>query len=315
MSRVFITDYIDNPDVEKKILGSNLSATKSKEIEVLLVWHEKINAEYLDQFPNLKGVVRYGVGIDGIDLEAIKERGLVFCNTPDYGTDEVSDTALAMMLTLLRGVFAYNHFSKGYYDTWQENTISSLRRTSELTLGVIGAGRIGTALMRKSKELNMKIIFFDPYLDAGYEKAISVKRANSLNELLEQSDVVSIHTPLNNETKGMVSSSFISKMKKGSILINTARGEIIENLDIIYYALKNKILSSVALDVLPEEPPSASDLINLWRQDDPEIAHKIIINPHSAYYSMDSYEEMRSKAAENSNRILNNIKPLNLITK
>ena len=74
-------------------------------------------------------------------------------------------------------------------------------------------------------------------------------------------------------------------------------------------------LSSVALDVLPEEPPSASDLINLWRQDDPEIAHKIIINPHSAYYSMDSYEEMRSKAAENSNRILNNIKPLNLITK
>jgi C-terminal binding protein len=314
MAKVFVTDYIDDLAIEKKILGHNVSFEGTKETEVLLVWHEKIDKAYLDKFPNLKGVVRYGVGFDTINLEDIRDRGLFFCNTPDYGTDEVSDTALAMMLMLLRGVSEYDKFARNLYDSWQENTIARLRRLSELRLGVIGAGRIGTALMRKVKAIGMKIVFFDPYKDSGYEKAIGVERTYNLNELLATSDVVSIHTPLNEETRDFVDESFINNMKQNSILINTCRGEVVKDLDLIYDSLLVGKISGVALDVLSDEPPIQSKLIKAWRDLDNDLSHKILINPHTSYYSIESYYDMRSKAAENAKRILDNVRPINIIT-
>ncbi len=313
MTQVFITDYIDNPSIEKKVLGNSVSIENIADVEVLLVWHEHITGEYLDQFPKIKGVVRYGVGFDKIDLREIQNRGLVFCNTPDYGTDEVSDTALAMMLSLVRGVFAYDVFSRAYSDTWQENTIARLRRVSGLTLGVVGAGRIGTALMRKAKVLGMNIVFYDPYKDSGYEKAIGVSRCYDLSEFLAQCDVVSMHTPLTSETRAMVDENFINSMKQGSILINSSRGEVVKDLDVVYKALKSEKLSALALDVLPDEPPIDCALIRAWRNHDRELAHRIIINPHTAYYTQESYIEMRVKAAENAKRILDGVEPLNII--
>lgn len=313
MAQVFITDYIDNPNLEQEILGDSVSIESNMDTEVLLVWHEHIDGKYLDQFPKIKGVVRYGVGFDNIDLEEIKNRGLVFCNTPDYGTDEVSDTALAMMLSLLRGVFAYDMFSRGYSNTWQENTITKLRRVSRLTLGVLGAGRIGTALMRKAKALGMNIVFYDPYKDSGYEKAIGVNRHYNLLEFLEQCDVVSLHTPLTLETRAMVDKNFIDSMKQGAILINSSRGEVVKDLDVIYEALKSEKLYAVALDVLPDEPPIDCELIKAWRSYDKKLAHRIIINPHTSYYTQDSYIEMRVKAAENAKRIIEGVRPLNII--
>lgn len=94
MSYVYITDYVENPDIEKKVLGNSISKKINKDVKVLLAWHKKIDSSYLDNFPNLVGIVRYGVGIDSIDLEEIKKRKLILCNTPDYGVDEVSDTAV-----------------------------------------------------------------------------------------------------------------------------------------------------------------------------------------------------------------------------
>jgi len=313
MAQIYITDYIDNPDLEQEVLGSRVSIENNTDTEVLLVWHEHINKQYLDQFPKIKGVVRYGVGFDNIDLEEIKSRGLVFCNTPDYGTDEVSDTALAMMLSLLRGVFAYDVFSRNYTDTWQENTIDNLRRVSGLTLGVVGAGRIGTALMRKAKALGMNIMFYDPYKDSGYEKAIGVNRCYDLSEFLVQCDVISMHTPLTSETRSMVDENFIDNMKQDSILINSSRGEVVKDLDVIYKALKSEKLSAVALDVLPDEPPIDCKLIRAWRGHDKELAHRIIINPHTSYYTQESYIEMRIKASENAKRIIDGVEPLNII--
>lgn len=313
MGSVYITDYISQPDIEKKELGLLLSDNADDEVEVLLVWHQKINGDYLDQFPNLRGVVRYGVGFDAIDLEEIKRRGLVFCNTPDYGTDEVSDTALAMILNILRGVSKYNLFCKSYEETWQENTIPTLRRTSEVTLGVIGAGRIGTALILKSKALKMRIVFFDPYKVSGYEKSIGIERVFSLDDLLKVSDIISIHTPLTSETRGIVDSAFISKMKNGASLVNTARGEIIGDLDVLFEALKDGHLSHVALDVLPNEPPLPCSLINAWREGDPLLSPKITINPHTAYYTVEAYHEMRMKAAQNARNIIEGKDAINII--
>lgn len=313
MGSVYITDYISQPDIERNELGSLLSDIASNEIEALLVWHQKINGEYLDGFPNLRGVIRYGVGYDAIDLEEIKNRGLVFCNTPDYGTDEVSDTALAMVLNILRGVSKYNYFCKSYEDTWQENTISAIRRTSEVTMGVIGAGRIGTALILKSKALKLRTVFFDPYKVSGYEKSIGADRVHDLDELIKVSDIISIHTPLTSETRGLVDSSFVNKMKTGASLVNTARGEIVKDLDVLYDALKNEKLSNVALDVLPSEPPSSCNLIDAWKKPDHILSPRITINPHTSYYSMESYREMRMKAAQNAKNIVEGKEPINII--
>ena len=149
MAKVLITDYINDHNVESEILGDDVTLKVSEEVEVLLVWHEKITEEFLNQFPNIKGVVRYGVGFDAIDLDAIKRKGIFFCNTPDYGTDEVSDTAIGMLLNLTRGIHVYDFQCKDYNDdSWQENIIPSLRRSSDMVLGVIGAGRIGGSLIR-----------------------------------------------------------------------------------------------------------------------------------------------------------------------
>lgn len=314
MSKVYITDYIKDPYIEKEILGSNLSTSSNKNIEVLLVWHERIDSDYIDQFPNLKGVVRYGVGFDTIDLDAVKSRNLIFCNTPDYGTDEVSDTAIGMIMNITRGIVRYDYFCRGYKDnSWQENTIAGLKRSNQLAIGIVGAGRIGGSIARKAKAIGFNVMFFDPYRDRGYEKMLGVNRVDSLDKLLELADVVSINTPLTDETRNMVDVDFISKMKQGSSLINTARGEIIANVDDFIKPLKSGKLVCLGLDVLPQEPPKNTGLVASWKAREEWLDGRVIINPHTSYYSQESYAEMRKKAAMNVKRIIDGDTPFNII--
>ena len=312
MGSVYITDYISNPQIEKGILGDRLSSEANEYVEVLLVWHQLIDDAFLEQFPRLKGVVRYGVGYDAIDLGAIERRGLVLCNTPDYGTDEVSDTALGMLLTITRGIHQYDFNARTYQQGWQENTLPHLKRSSETQVGVMGAGRIGTAFARKASAVGFKVKFFDPFQSPGYEKAIGIPRVNDVEELLNQSDVVSLHIPANSETSKMVDKSFLNKMKYGSSLINTARGELINDLDEVLQKLSDGSLQSIAFDVMPDEPPLKTSLYKEWKERT-EMSARIIINPHTAYYTAESFIEMRTKASKNALRILNGVQPENIL--
>jgi D-3-phosphoglycerate dehydrogenase len=314
MSKVLITDYIANPDVEKEVLGDYLCAAANDQVEVILVWHQKVDKEYIDRFPNLKGIVRYGVGYDNIDINYATSKGVVFCNTPDYGTDEVSDTAMAMILNIVRGVTRYDFMCREYTDTWQENTLAELKRSDELILGIIGAGRIGGSVAIKSKAFGIKVIIYDPYKDRGYEKMLGINRVDELDELLDASDIVSFHAPLTSETKGIVNERFVSKMKKHSSFINTARGQVISDIDIFYDPLINNQLNCIALDVLPYEPPKNSKLIQAWRNRDKVLDGRVIINPHTAYFSGKAFWEMRFKAASNVKRILDGKTPFNVIS-
>ena len=131
-----------------------------------------------------------------------------------------------------------------------------MRRTAKIKIGIIGAGRIGSSVIRKLNSIGFRCSFYDPYVKVGYEKVLQCERNEDLNELLKQSDIISIHTPATAETIGMIDEKFIEKMKKGSSLVNTARGSIIKNIDIIYKSLINNQLDCIAFDVLPEEPPS-----------------------------------------------------------
>lgn len=313
LQKIYITDYIDNPYIEKDVLKDELGNTLNSNIEVLLVWHEHITKEYIDKLPNLKGIVRYGVGYDAIDLEYAKSKNIYVCNTPDYGTEEVSDTAIAMIMNIARGVTRYDYQCRAYRDNWQENTIKSIKRNSDYKLGVIGAGRIGGSVILKANALRLDTYFYDPYVPRGHEKMLNANRMESLNELLHECDIVSINCPLSKETFGMINEEFILNMKDGTSLVNTARGGIIKDIDVFYEPLKSGKLSNVALDVMPHEPPKDSKLINAWRDREEWLDGRFILNPHSAYFSDKAYLEMRKKAALNTQRILNNTKPYNIV--
>lgn len=312
---VVITDYVKDASYEREVLGENLSEETTRDAEVLLVWHQKVDEEYLSKFPNLKGVVRYGVGYDAVDLDAIRDRNILFCNTPDYGTDEVSNTAIAMILNISRGVSRYDYQCRDYPDfSWQENTISSLKRASKTVIGVYGAGRIGGSVCLKARALGFEVLFFDLFQDRGYEKLLGVKRVESEAELLASSDIVSLHVPLTESTRKMVNNGFIEMMKPGASLVNTARGELVADLDVLSSALRSSKLHCVSLDVLPDEPPSVEhDLIKAWRDREAWLDGRFIVNPHTAYYTAESYKEMRCKAAENALRILNGERPHNIV--
>ena len=313
----FITDYISDPSIERSILGMPVVERERCAARVLLVWHEIIDEQYLNGFDDLKGVVRYGVGYDNIDLKALADRNIIFCNTPDYGVDEVSDTAVGMILNIARGITRYDRNSRSFTNgVWQENRIEDLKRNRDQVVGVIGAGRIGGSVCRKLSAIGFEVAFFDPFVPSGHEKMLGVSRARTLQNLLSMSDQISIHAPLTSQTRGMVDDDFVNSMRDGASLVNTARGEIVANLDVVERGLKSGKLSNVALDVLPHEPPDFSHpLLRAWQLDEEWLDGRFIVNPHSAFYSQRAFREMRENAALNAKRILDGEEPLNIITR
>ena len=277
MKHVFITDYFKNSDVEKKIfknfakvhvLNCSNEANLPKTInnaDGLLVWHTKISSLTIKKLKNCKAIVRYGVGYDNIDIKVARDRGIDCANTPDYGTDEVAETSSAMILSLVRKINHFNESCKNYKKGWQSNVLGEnnefpIKRLNQNKLGIIGLGRIGSLLALRMKVFNMKVGFYDPYVKTGEEKVLGISKFNSIKELISQSDIISINCTLTNETNSLVDRNFIKSLKKGSILINTARGKIIRKLDDLYFGIKNKILAGVGLDVLPDEPPKKSEI-------------------------------------------------------
>lgn len=304
---IYVTDYVEKPDLEQAVASvygfdvrsSHLKKDEKKSVQGLLVWHQKIDSEYLSQFPNIKAIVRYGVGFDNIDLKVLKSKGIAFANTPDYGTDEVADTATALILNGARGISQYQRIVMELSDgSWQENVIPSIKRTKNLTVGVIGLGRIGTSVALKCRALGFKVSFYDPYLPSGIEKSLSIERHKKLEKLLADSDIVTLHAPLSQKTEGLIGSEFIAQMKMQSILINTARGGLLSDLDLIFEALDKGRLIFAGLDVIPEEPLPVNHyqhikMLELMR------SGKLVINPHTAYFSQQSYTEMRESSTSN----------------
>lgn len=325
--KIFITDYINNPSIEKKILGkfANVVCLKEKnyknfpkqiyDADGLLVWHSQINNETIKKLKKNCVIIRYGVGYENIDLKSCKENKIIFANTPDYGVDEVADTSCAMILNFLRKINFYNEKIKKSFGKWQAEVINlnkknPTKRTSDHSLGIIGLGRIGSSVALKMKNFKIKIGFFDPNISSGYEKTLDLIRYDSIDELISNSSIISINATLNENTMHMVDKKFISKLNKNTILINTARGAIIENLDILLAGLKKNKISYLGLDVTPEEPPKNSEkLIKVWRNKQNLLSQRIIINPHAGYFSSTSINEMRIKASENMLRHLTG-KPL-----
>lgn len=280
--------------------------------DAILIWHfMNLDRQTIKKLKRCKIIVRIGAGFDSVDIDAAGEKGIFVCNVPDYGTEDVADHAIALLLSLFRGIVGYDISVRS--GNWQWEAMRPLKRVTGKTLGIIGLGRIGTAVAVRAKALGMMVVFYDPYKEDGYDKALGIKRLQHLDELLEMSDAVSIHTPLTNETRGMVNNKFFNTLKQDAIFVNTARGGIV-NLDSLETALRSRRLLGAGLDVLPVEPPDINHpLIASWRSMESWLMGRLIITPHAAFYNEESFTEMREKAAIAALKVLNGDKPKNCI--
>lgn len=313
---VYITDFWTGPvDVEQQALGDAarvLALGCHREAELLpriadadglLVWHEiRIGAETLSALRKCRILVRVGVGFDNVDLHAARQRGIVVCNVPDYGIEDVADHAIALMLTLTRNLLQFQADLRGTPPHWDARRCQRTPRLRGLVFGIIGLGRIGSATALRAKAFGMDVVACDPFIPDGRHKALGVRQADTLEELLAQSDVVSIHTPLDPTTRGMINTETLRLCKRGALLINTARGPVCDTRAVLA-ALEDGRLAGAGLDVLPVEPPPADDPLLAAARDPRHIAfHRCVLTPHSAFYTEEGLIEMRRKAALEARR-------------
>ncbi len=325
--RVVVTDFIREPlDREREVLGDAadveaLDATSEAELvgriedaDAIMLYHAlSITRATIERLQCCRLIVRCGVGYDNVDCLAARERGIPVANVPDYGSEEVADSALGLMLALTRGVHLYNQRLMRGSGPWSYEQARPLRRLRGRTLGIVGIGRIGTATALRAKPFGLHVLFYDPYVPDGTDKALGVRRCESLRELLEQSDIVSLHCPLTEETRGLINRESLAWMKPGSSLVNTARGGVTDPAAILE-ALAAGRLSGAALDVLPTEPPAEDDpLLVAWRDPQHPAHDRLILNPHAAFYSEEGLDEMRIKGSQNCLRVLRGEPPRNVV--
>ena len=268
---------------------------------------------------NCKIHVTAKVGYDNIDLKAWGEMGIPVCNVPNYGTADVADHAIGLMLSLMKGIALHSQALKeDPVKYWRNDYNPFGKRLSEANFGVIGLGRIGTATALRAKAFGMNVVFYDPYLAQGVDRALGIRRVDYLEELLSQCHVVSIHANLTDETNKMINHNTLSQAKRGMIILNTARGDIID-LEALYEAMRNNIVAAAGLDVLPVETkasvnagdPRTQRLIRAWCDNEDWIKERLILTPHSAYLTKESSLDMRKMPIRivasfiNKNKLIN----------
>lgn len=315
----------EGPVIEKDVLGANCQIDCFSDYPISELVHLKnydavivrpgtpFGREFIEHLSNAKVVVALGVGFDHVDLEYARYKNIPVCNVPDYGTEEVADTAVSMIMYLHRKLGKYYSQLEGEAPNWDWKILESIKRCSSTQVGLIGLGRIGMAAALRLKAFNFNVSYYDPYLPRGVSKSLGISRVDSLDKLLGASDVVSIHTPLNNETEGLINQEFLEKMKTDAILVNCSRGKILSSLDILLNHLNKYKKFRVGLDVLPDEPPVPNQIFKSWKKQENNLESRLLINPHSAFYSVEAVCEIRKFAAEIVSSVLKGNKPYNKV--
>jgi C-terminal binding protein len=316
--KVFVTDFITEPlDIERNILGDIADVTplgaqgeadldgQLRDADAVMVYHfVTMRQATIEQLEHCKLIVRCGAGFDNIDHAFARSRGIPVANVPDYGTEDVADSAIGLVLSIARGTHLYNQKCQRGTDSWIYTLATPLRRIRGRVFGIIGLGRIGTATALRAKALGFDVVFYDPFIPDGRDKAIGVRRAESIEELLKQSSVVSCHCPLTDQTRHIINPQSIELMPRESILVNTARGAVVDPLAVVK-GLELGILAGAAIDVLEQEPPADDHpLVRAWRDPQHPAHDRLILTPHAAFYSEEGLLDMRRKGAENCRRAL-----------
>lgn len=275
--------------------------------DLIMVVYARITKKIIDSAKNLKGIVRYGIGVDNIDLETATRRRILVANVPDYCVGAVADYTFSLLLTLSRKLMLADQVVKTRgWEVW--TSPSSKLKGIDLerkVLGLVGVGKIGRAVAARAKGFDMKIIGYDPYLNKEMAKAFCIELCD-LETLLKNSDFISIHAPLTADTRGMIGEREMQLMKKTAYIINTARGPIINEMA-LYNALKSRCIAGAGIDVYEKEPPDFDNpLLEL---------ENIVLTPHIAYYTEQAILRLEMSAVDEAVRILQGRLPTNLVNR
>jgi C-terminal binding protein len=327
MFRVVIADFQDEPlNVEREILGEiatveALVARDEKELwgriedaDAIMMYHFlSIRRQTIERLTKCRLIVRCGAGVDNVDLVAARERGIPVANVPDYGTEDVADTAIGMLLALARGSHQLNSRLQRDAAPWSYTAAWPLPRIRGRTLGIVGVGRIGTATALRAKALGLDVAYYDPYAPSGCDKSLGIRCVEELPELLRQSHMLTIHCPLSPETHHLINDESIRLLPKGAILVNTARGGVVDVRSVVS-AIERGDLAGAGIDVLEQEPPSNTDpVIQAWRDPNHPAFDRLILTPHAAFYSDEGIVDMRTKGSQNCRRALLGRPPINVV--
>ncbi len=298
--KIMYTDT-DHPslEIERKVMadaGMDFTVTQCKtedeviancrDADILINQYAPITAKVMDKLPNFKMVVRYGVGVDNVEVAEAVKRGITVCNIPDYGTGEVADHALALMLALVRKIPYMNEVTKT--EAWDCTRAFPIKRLSEQTVGILGFGRIGQAFAKRVHALGCTVIACDHHLEPGELHACGYVTGVSLEELIERSDIISIHCP---PLKGqyIFDAESFQHMKKGVYIINDARGGIIDE-EALDRALEDGTVAGAALDCVKGEPMQPGCPIQRHKN--------LLVTPHMGWYSQQAQVDLKRKVAE-----------------
>ena len=305
--------YVEETHIEAEVLGPEVNVSLVRvddpgelegnidEADVVISWHTvPLTAQTLSKLKHCAGIVRAAVGFDNIDIRYAAKRGIPVCNVPDYGTEEVADHTIALILGGVRQLKNLDqHVRNGGWD-WR--AIGAPPRLRGITLGIVGFGRIGMAVARRAQVFGIDVGFFDPYVPHGIDKSTGTRRFNSLESLISTCEIISLHVPLSEETRHMIGPKQFDLMR-GAILVNTARGPLIDQ-NALVMALESSSLDLVALDVLEREPEIPVELLN---------SSKSVLTPHAAFFSQAVLPELRQKAAQAAYRLLRNEAEPNIV--
>jgi D-3-phosphoglycerate dehydrogenase / 2-oxoglutarate reductase len=275
----------------------------AREADAILNTYAPMTAKVIQALVKCRVIVRFGIGVDNVAVDAATGRGIMVCNTTDYCIDEVADQAMAFLLACARGLFSSAKIARDA--AWDFKQMPRLARIRGQTLGLLGVGRIGSAVAARARGFGLRILGDDPYLSDDAARQIGVQLVD-LDTLLKESDFVSIHLPLNSETTGMIGAAAFGKMKPTAFLINVARGKIVDQAALCR-ALQQGKIAGAALDVLETEPPKPNDPI--LRLDN------VILTPHSAWYSEQSRMDMRRRAVGQVVSVLKGEMPYSLVNR
>ena len=272
-----------------------------KDADAVITQYADINERVIAAMERCRVIVRYGIGFNNVDVYAAAKKGIYVCNVPDYGVEEVSDHAVMLMLALAKKLPVYSHAVKN--GDWGYTSVIPLRRFCTSTVGLIGFGRIPQLVAKKLSGWGVRLLAYDPWGSPDAAAALNTTLTD-LETIWREADFISVHGPLTKDTQGMIDLAAMKKMKNTAFLINTARGGVIREDDLLT-ALQTGQIAGAGLDVFEKEPLDRDDpLLNL---------PQVLVTPHSAWYSETAIAALQQKAAEEVVNVLGGNAPLHCV--
>ncbi|HPI98322.1 MAG TPA: C-terminal binding protein, partial [Synergistales bacterium] len=271
---------------------------EGRDCDAMLIVYAPVGAEVIRNLEKCRVMVRTGIGVNNIDLDAASEKGIMVANVPDYCIDEVADHTISLFLCGVRKIAFLNQKVKS--GVWNVNEAKPIPRLRGKKYGLLGCGAIGQQVAIRARSFGMDIYGYDPYLSEGTLKELGITKINTLEEFFPTMDFFSLHVPLTEETHHIINSRTLSQMKETAFFVNTSRGPLVNEED-LYEALSGRQIAGAALDVLNTEPPEMPVALSRFEN--------LILTPHAAFVSEDAIPELRRKAAQEIARTLTEGKP------